>query len=196
MEAVNDDRRPALDRWFAHLFDDAEPTRVGSGWASGTAAVFLGLLGLLGVICLHFPALLTWTELRARYPMDTIRTLLGVVIGLAFLLGLISAVLRRRKVLGLTGVGLALAASLLGGATVPIEGPVDGGVGLGLDWFLLNLLLLAVLFVPMERLFPQRPAQSTFRPGWTTDTIHFLVSHLLVQVSTLLTLAPDRKSVV
>ena len=44
--------------------------------------------------------------------------------------------------------------------------------------------------LPMERLFPQRPAQSTFRPGWTTDTIHFLVSHLLVQVSTLLTLAP------
>jgi sterol desaturase/sphingolipid hydroxylase (fatty acid hydroxylase superfamily) len=187
---ADDDRRPPLDRWFARIFDDPEPTRLGSGWASGTTAVFLGLLGLGGVLCLHFPELLTWPRLREVYVLIWIRRLIGVVIGLAFLFGLISAVLRTRKVLGFTGMGLALGASLLGGAGVEIEGAVDGGIGLGFDWFLLNLLLLAVIFVPMERLWPLRPEQSTFRPGWTTDTMHFLVSHLLVQVSTLLTLAP------
>lgn len=184
------DRRPPLDRWFARLFDDSEPTHLGSGWASGTASVFLGMLAVGGVLCLHFPELLTWPRLREVYVLDWIRTLIALVIGLAFLLGLLSAVLRTRKVLGFTGMGLALAASLLGGAGVEVDGTLAGGTGLGFDWFLLNLLLLAVVFVPMERLFPRRPEQSTFRPGWTTDTIHFLVSHLLVQVSTLLTLAP------
>lgn len=187
---ISDDRRPALDRWLARLFDDDQETRLGSGWASGTSSVFLGFLGLGGVVCLHFPELLTWPTLRQVYVLGWIRALIEIVIGLAFLLGFISAALRRRKVLGFTGMSLALVSGLLGGANVRIEGPIKSGAGLGLDWFLLNLLLLAVIFVPMERLFPHRPAQSTFRPGWTTDTIHFLVSHLLVQVSTLLTLAP------
>jgi len=49
-----------------------------------------------------------------------------------------------------------------------------------------------VLFVPMERIWPLRRGQSVFRAGWTTDGIYFFVSHLLVQVSTLLTLLPAR----
>ena len=43
------DDRPLLDRWLARAFDDDEPVRIGSGWLSGTASVFLGLLGLLAV---------------------------------------------------------------------------------------------------------------------------------------------------
>ncbi len=121
------DNRPALDRWMARLFDDQYETRFGTGWASGTIAVFLGV---------------------------------------------------------------ALIASTLGGASVPVSGVAGDGLGLGLDWFLLNVLLLALVFVPMERVFAQRPAQSTFRAGWTTDLVHFFVSHLLVQMSAWLTLAP------
>ncbi|NCX17981.1 MAG: AI-2E family transporter [Acidimicrobiia bacterium] len=60
---------------------------------------------------------------------------------------------------------------------------------LGLDWFLLNLALLALIFAPLERLWPLR-SQSVFRTGWTTDSVYFLVSHLLVQGMTLLTLLP------
>ena len=182
--------RPPLDRWLARLFDDDEKTNFGSGWASGTIAVFLGVLAVGGVACFHLPEALTFPGVRAVYALSWIRPLVATVIGGAFFLGLLSALLRRRKVLGFTGMGLALAASLLGGASVPVTDVGAGGIGLGLDWFLLNLFLLALIFVPLERVFAQRPSQSTFRPGWTTDVAHFFASHLLVQVSAWLTLAP------
>jgi sterol desaturase/sphingolipid hydroxylase (fatty acid hydroxylase superfamily) len=184
------DKRPALDRWMARVFDDQEVTRFGSGWASGTTSVFLGLLSVGAVICFHLPAALTSPTVRAVYSLSWIRPLVATVIGVAFLLGLLSALLRRRKVLGLTGMGLALLASTMGGASVPVTEVAGDGLGLGLDWFLLNVFLLALVFVPMERLFAQRPSQSTFRPGWTTDVLHFFMSHLLVQMSAWLTLAP------
>lgn len=184
------DNRPALDRWLAHLFGDQDETRFGTGWASGTIAVFLGVLSVGAVACLHLPAALTSPAVRAVYSLGWIRPLVATIIGAAFFFGLLSALLRRRKVLGFTGMGLALIASIMGGASVPVTGVPGDGLGLGLDWFLLNVLLLALVFVPMERAFAQRPAQSTFRPGWTTDVLHFFMSHLLVQMSAWLTLAP------
>jgi lathosterol oxidase len=108
-----------------------------------------------------------------------------------FLLGMVSLVLRRRKVLGTCGLGLAAAAVVLGGWSVP-ERAVTQSVFVGLDWFLLNLFVLALLFVPLERLFPRVREQGTFRGGWRTDLAHFFVSHLLVQVSVFLTVAPAR----
>ncbi|HEX4953516.1 MAG TPA: sterol desaturase family protein [Thermoanaerobaculia bacterium] len=183
-------RRSWLDERFKRWFGDEESTRPGSGWATGVTSVVLGGLGLGAVLCLHFPALLTSPELRAVYPMTWVRGAIETVIGLAFLLGLISAGLRRRKVLAATGMGLALVSALLGGGSVPVPGPVPKSPYLGLDWFLLNVVMLCVVFVPLERIFPLRRDQAVFRPGWTTDSLHFLVSHLLVQVSTLLTLAP------
>lgn len=180
----------SLDERVARLFDDAEPTRVGSGWISGTASVFLGVLTVGAVACFHWPALLTSPEVRAVLPMPIVRTAVQVVIGIGFLLGLLSALLRQRKVLGFTGMGLALLAGLAGGGGIPVDGPVPiVPAYLGLDWFILNILLLAVLFVPLERLWPLH-RQSVFRKQWTTDTVYFFVSHLLVQVSTLLTLMP------
>ena len=183
----------SLDDRVARIFNDPEPATFGSGWMSGTTSVFLGAIALATVACFYFPEILTSPDVRAVLPMPIVRTALQLTIGLAFLLGLISTMLRRRKVLGATGMGLALAASLGGGGNV--AGPVavaTAPVYLGLDWFLLNVLLLAVLFVPLERIWPHRRGQSVFRPGWTTDGIYLFVSHLLVQVSTLLTLMPAR----
>jgi lathosterol oxidase len=178
-----------LEQRLRSWFGDSEPKRLGSGWTSGTLSVALGAAGLLAVVCFHFPALLTLPELRAVYPVPTVRAAVEIVIGAAFLLGLISLGLRRRKVLGATGVALALVAGLAGGGAVPVEGPVGSRAYLGLDWFLLNLVMLCAVFVPIEKLWPRVP-RSVFRRGWATDGVHFLVSHLLVQASTLLTLAP------
>ena len=87
-------------------------------------------------------------------------------------------------------MSLASLASILGGSGIDFSLSRNDAPSLGLDWFALNVLLLAALFVPMERLWPLRPAQSTFRPAWTTDTLYFLTSHLFVQVTTFLILAP------
>ena len=147
----------SLDDIVARAFDDHEPTKVGSGWLSGTASVFLGTLALGAVACFYWPALLTSPDVRALLPMPAVRTLLQLVIGLGFLLGLLSALLRTRKVLGLTGIAMALAAGLAGGGNIPVEGAVPTvPVYLGLDWFLLNILLLAVLFVPSYFVVMQR----------------------------------------
>ncbi|HET7291406.1 MAG TPA: sterol desaturase family protein [Vicinamibacteria bacterium] len=118
------------------------------------------------------------------------RGLIQAVIALAFACACLSLLLRRRKVLGMSGAALSVLAALLGGGGVGLPERLSSRPTLGLDWFLLNLVALALLFVPLERLFPRRAEQGTFRLGWTTDTVHFLMSHLLVQVLSFLILLP------
>jgi lathosterol oxidase len=178
------------DAFFQKLFGDSEPTKLGTGWVSGTASVFFGILGLGGVLTLHFPGILTLPEARVLYPVDIIRILIQTTIAAALVLGAISAILRERKVLGLTGAALGLAAVLLGGASTPLPESVGSKVGLGLDWFLLDLLVMTIVFVPVERLWPLHPEQSTFRPEWTTDSFYFVATHLPAQLITFAMLLP------
>ena len=165
-------------------------TRFGSGWISGVAAVVLGALGLGAVLCLLFPDVLTSPETRGYYPLPAVRFLVHVVLVGAFGLGLLSVVLSRRLRLGLTGMGLGLAAVLLGGSQVDVQLRAERATAIGLDWFLVNIFVLAMVFVPLEALFARLPAQPLFRTGWLTDLLHFGVSHLLVQVTVFLTLVP------
>src|SRR3982751_6670159 len=94
------------DAFFEKVFGDSEPGDFGTGWISGTASVFCGLLGLGGALCLHFPGLLSLPDARAMYPMPIIRALIQVTIILAIVLGAISGLLRERKVLAVTGASL------------------------------------------------------------------------------------------
>jgi len=188
--ATRRDDRPALDRWFERALGDEESGRLGTGWLSGTASVFLGGLGLLAVLVLWFPEWLSTESLRSHYPLSIVRVLIQVVIAGGFITACLSMLLRRRKVLGLTGGAFCLVAALLGGGEVALPDRLGSRPTLGLDWFLLNLFLLALLFVPLERFFPRLPRQGTFRLGWTTDTVHFFMSHLLVQVLSFLILLP------
>ena len=149
-----------------------------------------GGLGYGGVLCLLFTDLLTTPTARPYYPLALVRLLIHAFLVAGFGLGALSMVLRRRKTLGLTGVAMATAATLLGGAGVEPEVSGAWRAHAGLDWFLLNLLVLALVFVPLERLRPRLAAQEIFRPGWDTDLAHFAVSHLGVQVIALLTLVP------
>jgi sterol desaturase/sphingolipid hydroxylase (fatty acid hydroxylase superfamily) len=165
-------------------------TRFGGGWISGVVAVVLGALGFGAVLCLRFPALLTTPDARAIYPMDAVRFLIHLVLVASFGLGLLSIALSRRIVLGFIGIGLTVAALLLGGSQVEVTGPIHSARYVGLDWFCLNLFVLALLFVPLELAFARLPAQGVFRKGWLTDLLHFAVSHMAVQLTVLLTLVP------
>jgi sterol desaturase/sphingolipid hydroxylase (fatty acid hydroxylase superfamily) len=167
----------------------ARPRHFGSGWISGTLSVLLGGIGLAAVLCFHFPSYLTVPEARSLYPLVWVRALLHLVLVGGFLLGFISVMLRQNKVLGLVGMGLVLFAALLGGSRVQIEGELHSDYYLGLDYFLLNLILFSLIFIPLEKLFG-RLDQGVFRKGWRTDLIYFFVSSLMVQVTTLLTLKP------
>ena len=175
----------------AHLsLKTTEPQSFGHGWISGVFAVVLGILGLGAVLCFHYPEWLTMPELRGRYPLPYVRALVHVVLVAAFLLGTVSVCLRQNKALGLTGITLVLIAALLGGSRVPIDRDVPAGGLFGLDWFLLNLILFSVVYIPLERLFAKHPEQPVFRKAWRTDLTYFFLSNLLVQVTTILTLGP------
>ena len=172
------------------IFGDDEPSGFGTGWWSGVLSAFFGILALGAVMCLHFPQLLSAPELRPYYPMDLIRLLIQGVIVAAIVCGVISAMLRRKKVLALTGMLAALGATLLGGASVPINGELGNGPAIGLDWFLLDMLLTTLIFSPIEVLWPAYPKQSVFRKEWLTDIVYFLSTHLPTQITTFLILLP------
>src|SRR3954469_21675262 len=178
------------DAFFKKVFGDSEPTNVGSGWVSGVLGFFFGLLGLGGALCLHFPALLSLPDARALYPMTIIRALIQGTIVLAIVLGAMSGLLRERKVLAVTGASLGLLAAVIGGGSTPVPHAVHSKFGLGLDWFLLDLFVMTVVFVPVERFWPLHPGQSTFRPQWTTDLFYFAATHLPAQLITLAMIIP------
>jgi lathosterol oxidase len=164
--------------------------RFGEGRIAGTLALVLGALSLLAVLCFRYPALLTTPELRAVLPLPLARGILLAAILLSCGLGLLAALLGAPRRLVCAGLGSAAAATLLGGAWVETPEAVASRQYLGLDWFVLDLLLLALLFVPLERWLALRREQRVFRAGWRTDLAHFAVSHLLVQAVALLTVAP------
>jgi lathosterol oxidase len=164
--------------------------RFGEGRISGVLSVALGALSLLAVLCFRHPELLTTPELRAVYPMPVVRGVLIAALLASLLLGLVSTLLQGRFGLGLAGIGLAGLALALGGAWVEVEGPVESPRYVGLDWFVLDLLALALIFVPLERIFARLTQQPVLRLGWRTDLAYFFVSHMLVQVTVLLTMSP------
>ncbi len=141
-------------------------------------------------MCLHFPQLLSSPELRSHYPMHAIRLLMQALIVGALVFGLISSILRKKKVLAFTGMLLAFAAAGLGGSSVPINETLKDGPAIGLDWFLLDIFLMALIYVPIERLWPQYRDQGTFRDEWTLDVVYFMSTHFPIQILSFLVLLP------
>jgi sterol desaturase/sphingolipid hydroxylase (fatty acid hydroxylase superfamily) len=82
--------------------------------------------------------------------------------------------------MALLGVSAAALAVLLGGATVRFDPIESTPFSLGLDWFVISLLLSALVFIPIERVLAVR-ALSPLRAEWRTDLAYFFMSHVLVQ---------------
>ena len=179
-----------IEEKINEFFGDSESTGFGTGWWSGILSAFFGFLSLGAVLCLHFPQLLTSPELRPHYPMHTIRLLIQGLIVAAMVLGIISSILRRKKFLAFAGLLFATAATALGGSTVQINENLRNGPAIGLDWFLLDMLLMALIYVPIERLWPQYPKQGTFRNQWTLDVVYFMSTHFPIQILSFLVLLP------
>ena len=108
-----------------------------------------------------------------------------------YLLALLSLLLDRHKILGFTGLLLAIVASLLGTAEAQGFGEWRQALYFGLDYFVANTLFLGFLFVPLERWFPHRGDQTVLRPEWDEDLFYFLVSAMFIQGLSFLTLIPS-----
>ncbi|HET7734469.1 MAG TPA: sterol desaturase family protein [Nocardioidaceae bacterium] len=140
----------------------------------------LGLLSLLGVLCFHFPELLTSREFRAVYTDDFARGLLLVGLVAAFVLGTVAVLRDQSRRVALVAVGSATAAVLLGGTDVQVDTVGDTPYSLGLDWFILSLFFSALVFIPLEQYLAHRQVP-VLRDGWRTDVTYFFMSHVLVQ---------------
>ena len=163
---------------------------VGYGFTSGLLSAILGIAGFGAVLCLRFPQYLTHAELRPLYSLEYLRAIIHLTLVASFLFGSVSAFLRSNKTLALTGIGFTLAAALLGGSRVSVAGNVPSGSWLGLDFFVLNLLLYSAVFIPLERLFALRARQLVFRRQWMVDLTYFFINSLLIEILTVLTLTP------
>lgn len=168
---------------------DDHRREVGQGWISGMLSLILGVVGLATTLCLLYPQLLTVADVRGYYNVGYVRLALHVVLIVAFALGVISIALRQSKVLGFTGILLVLVATLMGGsrASMRIQGESD--VYFGLDFFMLNVIFLGMIFIPIERLFRKRD-QPIFRDEWREDLFYFFISSLFVQSLTYMSLTP------
>lgn len=148
--------------WFAHL------------------SAGLGLSALLGVLCFHFPDVLTSREFRAVYTEQFARHLLLAGLVAAFVLGTLAILRNRNKRVATVGVCSAALAVLLGGATVHFKQIEPTPFSLGLDWFVISLFFSALVFIPIEKMLAVRP-MSPLRREWRTDLGYFFMSHVLVQ---------------
>jgi len=174
----------------ADLESPADMRRLGTGWLSGTAGLVGALAGLAMVLCLRYPSVLTVPQIREVYSAAWFRVGLHVLLIGTFGLSVVSLVLRTNKVLGFAAIAVTLLATILGGSRVQARGELTGGVFLGLDWFVLNVLFTGMLFIPLERLFARYRDQPLFREEWREDLFYYMVSSLLVQALTFISMSP------
>jgi sterol desaturase/sphingolipid hydroxylase (fatty acid hydroxylase superfamily) len=152
----------------------------GHGLVSGVIALTLAVLCFLGVLAFHFPEYLTTPQLRRSYDVALMRQLLYWSMVIAGGIALFNIVFRRAAWLAFVAfvlVGLTLG---LGGHKVPVGDFADNTPYIGLDWFILDLLGSALIFVFIEKLFALRRDQPVFRAEWQTDLHHFIVNHMVV----------------
>ena len=144
------------------------------------SSALIGVLSLLGVLCFHFPDLLTSRDFRQVYSEEFARNLLLSGLSLAFVMGTLAVMRGRNKRVALVGVGSATLAVLLGGGTVHFDTINQTPYSLGLDWFVISLFFSALVFIPIERTLGRRK-QLTLRSQWRTDIAYYFMSHVLVQ---------------
>ncbi|MEP3637803.1 MAG: sterol desaturase family protein [Paracoccaceae bacterium] len=179
-----------ISKLVAEFERPRENRPLGSGWLSGTLSILAGLAGLALVIVRYFPETFTMPELAVVHESGAVTTALRLVLLLGYVLSILSVILCRRKLLGWTGLAIVVTASLLGTGASGDIGEARQSLYFGLDYFVINVLVVGFLFVPFERVFPARGAQTVFRPEWQEDMFYYLVSSMLVQVLGFLTLAP------
>lgn len=155
--------------------------RPGRGLVTGAIALSLAILCLLGVMAFHFPQYLTTPQLRQQYDVSLMRQLLFAGMVIAGGLSLVNVLFNRARWLSAFAFALVTLSALLGGHQVEVNPNFpDHTPYIGMDFFILDLLGSALIFIFIEKLFALRKDQPVFRPEWQTDFHHFIVNHMVV----------------
>jgi len=163
---------------------------VGEGKISGILSIFLATLSLLGILCFKFPEIFTTADLREVYTAALVEKLMFIAIAFSFAFSLLSFVLSKNKKYAVIGITLCAMAIFMGGFDVEGRSVEKVNWSIGLDWLILDLFLMVLIFTPIELAFPKNKNQTKFHPEWRTDLIYFTVSHIFIQVFGILTQKP------
>lgn len=164
--------------------------KVGQGQISGYISIFLAIVALLGIFCFRYPEQLTTPEFREIYTGESMAILMTAGIIACFFFALLSVILSKKIKWGLTGASIAGVAIILGAFTVQGRSVEKASWHFGLDWMLLDLLLMTVIFIPLELFFPKNKSQTKFHEEWRTDLMYFVISHLFIQFFGIVTQKP------
>jgi sterol desaturase/sphingolipid hydroxylase (fatty acid hydroxylase superfamily) len=154
---------------------------IGEGKISGYVSIFLALLSFLAVFCFKYPKIFTSPQFREVYTGEQMKTLLVSTIIASFFFAVLSFILSKKKSYALIGILIIVATIFIGGFKVEPSVVGHSKWYLGLDWLLLDLLLMAIIFIPIEMVWPKNLEQSRFHEEWKTDLVYFIVSHLFIQ---------------
>lgn len=164
--------------------------KVGEGIISGYISIFLATLAFFGVFCFYFPEQLTTPEFREIYTQESMEALMTIVVIASFFFALLSIILSKKLKWALTGSAIAGAAILFGAFSVEGRSVAKTDWHFGLDWMLLDLLLMTLIFIPIELFFPKNKEQTKFHEEWRTDLVYFVISHLFIQFFGIITQKP------
>jgi sterol desaturase/sphingolipid hydroxylase (fatty acid hydroxylase superfamily) len=164
--------------------------KIGEGQISGYISTFLATSVLLGIFCFWYPERLTTPEFREIYTRESMQALMAIGIIAAFFFALLSIILSKKIKWAITGVLIAGIAILLGAFSVQGRSVEKTNWHFGLDWMLLDLLLMTIIFIPLELFFPKNTSQTKFHEEWRTDLIYFIISHLFIQFFGIITQKP------
>ncbi|MFN0304251.1 MAG: hypothetical protein ACKVQU_28285 [Burkholderiales bacterium] len=142
--------------------------RVAIGKRAGLASMLIGAMCVLAELCFLLPDLLVTKDALPMYKenIGLFRGILQASIFATFALGTLAVALSRPSSRGLLGMAFGVTALLLGGAQAePLDIAVPRAFSVGLDYLVLELLVLGLIFMPIEALFALRP-QRVFRAGW------------------------------
>jgi sterol desaturase/sphingolipid hydroxylase (fatty acid hydroxylase superfamily) len=155
---------------------------VGKGEISGYISIFLAIMALVSMLCFYFPEKLTTPEFRELYTAEMMQVLLKIVVVLAFFFALVSFLLSKK--IKLAFIGSAIAGLAIAMGVLKVQGSVvqKSDWYFGLDWMLLDLLLMTIIFIPLELFFPKNKEQTKFHAEWRTDLVYFIISHLFIQI--------------
>lgn len=166
--------------------------KIGQGKISGYVSIFLASLSFLAVFCFKYPRILTSPEFRAIYTGEDMALLLSLVIIASLFFAVLSFILSKKKSYSLIGLLIIIATVLMGGFKVEPSVVGESKWYLGLDWLLLDLLLMAMIFIPIEMVWPKRLGQDRFHEEWKTDLVYFVISHLFIQFFGIAVQAPAK----
>ena len=183
MEPNNSPNSPKLTTLLSSHGD----LRKGTGMMSGVIALVLAILALLGVICFHFPEYTSTPEFRAKYSVTVLRYIMFAVMVMSGAISLVNIVMGRVRWLGLNTFAILIITQMLGGPGTPIPDFEQTTPYIGLDFFILDLLGSAFVFILLEKMWPLRREQPIFRMEWQNDLTHFFFNHLVVGFTLLIT---------